>query len=54
MKKPAKNTSPDWTEMYRLELGINPSDRHQLLTAVGSVAKFDFGGKSDNRVSAMR
>jgi hypothetical protein len=25
MKKPAKNTSPDWTEMYRLELGIDPS-----------------------------
>jgi hypothetical protein len=24
----------DWTEMYRLELGIDPSDRHQLLTAV--------------------
>jgi hypothetical protein len=46
MKKPAKNTSPDWTEMYRLELGINPSDRHQLLTAVGSVANVDFGGKN--------
>jgi hypothetical protein len=25
---------PDWTEMYRLELGIEPSDRQQLLTAV--------------------
>jgi hypothetical protein len=24
----------DWTEMYRLELGIDPSDRHELLTAV--------------------
>jgi hypothetical protein len=24
----------DWPEMYRLELGIDPSDRHQLLTAV--------------------
>ena len=34
MKKPAKHTSPDWTEMYRLELGIDPSDRHQLLNAV--------------------
>jgi hypothetical protein len=34
MKKPAKHTSPDWTEMYRLELGIDPTDRHQLLTAV--------------------
>ena len=34
MKEPTKNTSPDWTEMYRLELGIDPSDRHQLLTAV--------------------
>jgi hypothetical protein len=34
MKKPAKHTAPDWTEMYRLELGIDPSDRHQLLTAV--------------------
>ena len=34
MEKPAKHTSPDWTEMYRLELGIDPSDRHQLLTAV--------------------
>jgi hypothetical protein len=34
MKKPAQHTSPDWTEMYRLELGIDPSDRHQLLNAV--------------------
>jgi hypothetical protein len=34
MKKPPKHTSPDWTEMYRLELGIDPSDKHQLLTAV--------------------
>jgi hypothetical protein len=31
---PAKHTSPNWTEMYRLELGIDPSDRHQLLTTV--------------------
>jgi hypothetical protein len=34
MKKPAKHTPPDWTEMYRFELGIDPSDRHQLLNAV--------------------
>jgi hypothetical protein len=34
MEKPAKHTSPDWTEMYRLELGIDPSDKHQLMTAV--------------------
>ena len=34
MKKPAKHTSPDWTEMYRLELGIDPNDQHQLLNAV--------------------
>ena len=34
MKKPAKHTSPDWTEMYRFELGIDPSDRHQILNAV--------------------
>jgi len=34
MKKPTKHTSPDWTEMYRLELGIDPSDRHQILNAV--------------------
>jgi hypothetical protein len=34
MKKPAKNTSLDWAEMYRLELGIDPNDRHQLLNAV--------------------
>jgi hypothetical protein len=34
MKKLAKHTSPDWTEMYRFELGIDPSDRHQLLNAV--------------------
>jgi hypothetical protein len=34
VEEPAKYTSPDWTEMYRLELGIDPSDRHQLLTAV--------------------
>jgi hypothetical protein len=34
MKKPAKHTAPDWTEMYRLERGIDPSDRHQLLNAV--------------------
>jgi hypothetical protein len=34
MKKPAKHASPDWTELYRLELGIDPSDRHQLLNAV--------------------
>ena len=34
MKKPAQHTSPDWTEMYRLELGIDPSDQHQLLNAV--------------------
>jgi hypothetical protein len=34
MKEPAKQTPPDWTEMYRLELGIDPSDRHQLLNAV--------------------
>ena len=34
MEKPAKNTPPDWTEIYRLELGIDPSDKHQLLTAV--------------------
>jgi hypothetical protein len=34
MKKPAKHTSPDWTEMSWLELGINPSDQHQLLNAV--------------------
>jgi hypothetical protein len=24
----------DWTEMYRLELGIDPSNQHQLLNAV--------------------
>ena len=24
----------DWTEIYRLELGIDPTDQHQLLTAV--------------------
>ena len=34
MEGPAKHMSPNWTEMYRLELGIDPSDRHQLLTAV--------------------
>jgi hypothetical protein len=34
MKKPAKHTAPDWTERYRLELGIDPRDRHQLLNAV--------------------
>jgi hypothetical protein len=34
VEEPAKHTSPDWPEMYRLELGIDPSDRHQLLTAV--------------------
>lgn len=34
VEKPSENISPDWTEMYRLELGIDPSDRHQLLTAV--------------------
>jgi hypothetical protein len=34
VEKPAKNTPPDWTEMYRLELGIDPSDQHQLLNAV--------------------
>jgi hypothetical protein len=34
MKEPAKNTSLDLAEMYRLELGIDPNDRHQLLNAV--------------------
>jgi hypothetical protein len=34
VERPAKHMSPDWIEMYRLELGIDPSDRHQLLTAV--------------------
>ena len=34
MKKPADHTSPDWTKMYRLKLGIDPNDRHQLLNAV--------------------
>jgi hypothetical protein len=34
VEKPAEHMSPDWTEMYRLELGIDPSDQHQLLTAV--------------------
>jgi hypothetical protein len=34
VEKPTKNTPPDWTEMYRLELSIDPSNRHQLLTAV--------------------
>jgi hypothetical protein len=34
VEKPAKPTSPEWTEMYRLELGIDPSDQHQLFTAV--------------------
>ena len=34
VEKPAKHTSSDWTEMYRLELGIEPTDRHQLLSAV--------------------
>jgi hypothetical protein len=34
VEEPAKYTSPDWTKMYRLELGVDPSDRHQLLTAV--------------------
>ena len=24
----------DWTEMYRFDLGIDPSDQHQLLNAV--------------------
>jgi len=34
MKQPAKHPAPDWTERYRLELGIDPRDRHQLLNAV--------------------
>jgi hypothetical protein len=34
VEDPAKHTPPDWAEMYRLELGIDPSDQHQLLTAV--------------------
>ena len=36
VKKRRENTTSDWTEMYRLELGIDPSNsnRQQLLTAV--------------------
>lgn len=54
MKKPAKNTSPDWTELYRLELGIDPNDRHQLLNAVTKdIAAAHRGDKAaKHRVSA--
>ena len=50
MKKPAKHTSPDWTEMYRLELGIDPSDQHQLLNAVTKdIAVAHHGDKAAKR-----
>jgi hypothetical protein len=34
VEEPDKYMPPDWAEMYRLELGVDPSDQHRLLTAV--------------------
>ena len=31
---PARPPSPSWTELYRLELGIDPRDKQALLDAV--------------------
>jgi hypothetical protein len=50
MKEPAKNTSLDWAEIYRLELGIDPNDRHQLLNAVTKdIAAAHHGDKAAKR-----
>jgi hypothetical protein len=39
----------DWTEMYRLELGIDPSDKHQLLNAVTKDIVAAHHGNNDAR-----
>jgi hypothetical protein len=45
-----KHTAPDWTELYRLELGVDPHDRQQLFTAVSK----DMTAASHGDIAAKR